>query len=60
MMAIYGYLRVSRDSQAESGLAVARVRMTVAEMRSGLRRLGLPNTPDSRAAVLAAHKPRTK
>lgn len=40
--------------QERQGFEVRRVSMTVAEMRRRLAEAGLPNTPDSRAAIVAA------
>lgn len=39
--------------QERQGIAVVRVRRTVAEMRAALAAKNLPNTPDGRAAVVA-------
>lgn len=39
--------------QERQGIAVRRVRLTVAEMIAALAERGLPNTPDARAEILA-------
>ncbi|MCI0541142.1 MAG: hypothetical protein L0Z50_38560 [Verrucomicrobiales bacterium] len=52
-----GYMTLLAAVQADlerQGLTVRRVKMTVAEMRAALAEHGWPNTPDYRAAVIAA------
>lgn len=54
-----GYMTLLAAVQADverQGRTVRRVQMTVAEMREALAANNWPNTPDYRAAVIAARK----